>query len=126
MHDLRVILDDVPGTLADLGEALGARGINIEGGYTVTTDGKAIAHVLVEDGSKATAALGEAGFAVDGSREAISIYVSGDDRPGILGRYARRIAEAGVNIERCYIAAGSRLAFVTDDNAKARAALRGS
>jgi hypothetical protein len=63
---------------------------------------------------------------VDGARDAISIYVSGEDRPGILGRYARRIADAGVNIERCYVAAGSRLVFVTSDNAKARGALRGS
>ena len=125
MHDLRVVLEDVPGTLAELGEALGARSVNIEGGYTVTVDGKAVAHVLVEDAAKATAALEEAGLHVDGSRDAISIYVSGDDRPGILGRYARRIADAGVNIERCYVAAGSRLVFVTDDNAKARAALRG-
>jgi glycine cleavage system regulatory protein len=55
---------------------------------------------------------------------AISFYVSGDDRPGIIGRYARRIADAGVNIERTYLASGSRLAFVTDDNGKARAAIR--
>jgi hypothetical protein len=125
MHDMRVILENVPGTLASLGEALGDRSVNIEGGYTVTVDGKGVAHVLVEDVAKATAALEAAGLSVDGSRDAISIYVSVDDRPGILGRYARRIAEAGVNIERCYVAAGSRLVFVTDDNMKARAALRG-
>jgi hypothetical protein len=126
MDDLRVILDDVPGTLAALGEALGGSAVNIEGGYTVTVDGKAVAHVLVEDGPRATSVLEDAGFRVDGSRDAITIYVSGEDRPGILGRYARRIADAGVNIERCYVAAGSRLIFVTSDNAKARAALRGA
>jgi hypothetical protein len=57
--------------------------------------------------------------------EVIAFYVSGDDRPGIIGRYARQMAEAGVNIERMYVAAGSRLAFVTDNHLNARAAIRG-
>lgn len=126
MQDLRVILKDAPGALAALGEALGERSVNVEGGYAVTAKGKAVAHVLVDDGARASAALEDAGFVVDGMRDAISIYVSGEDRPGVLGRYARRIADAGVNVERCYLATNSRIAFVTDDNAKARAALRGS
>lgn len=125
MQDLRVILDDEPGALAALGEALGGSGINVEGGYVATGDGKAEAHFLVEDAGRVLTVLESAGFPVDDQREAIAIYVSGVDRPGVLGRYARRIAEAGVNIERTYITSGSRLAFVTSDNAKARAALKG-
>lgn len=125
MQDLRVILEDTPGALAAMGEALGGSAINVEGGYVVTGDGEAEAHILVESAEGALAALESAGFAVDDRREAIAIYVSGLDRPGVLGRYARRIAEAGVNIERTYIASGSRLVFVTSDNAKARAALKG-
>ena len=125
MQDLRVILEDTPGALAALGEALGGSAINVEGGYAVTGDGRAEAHVLVESAEGALAALESAGFHVDDQREAIAIYVSGLDRPGVLGRYARRIAEAGVNIERTYIASGSRLVFVTSDNVKARAAIKG-
>lgn len=125
MQDVTVSLANVPGTLADLGEALGGASINIEGGYTLVVDGLAEAHLLIEDVEKARAVLAERGFEITDEREALSFYVSGEDRPGILGRYARRIAEAGVNIERSYIAAGSRLVFVTSDNAKARAAVKG-
>ncbi len=124
MKDLRIILEDVPGALAALGEALGEAGINVEGGYAVTSGGVAEAHILVENAEAVRAVLESAGCPADDQREVIAIYVSGVDRPGVLGRYARRIAEAGVNIERTYIASGSRLAFVTTDNAKARAALK--
>ena len=124
MHDLTVILPNTPGTLARLGESLAGAGINIEGGCAISDGTETIAHVLVEDAVKARAAIESAGFVVKEEYPAISFYVSGDDRPGIIGRYARRIADAGVNIERTYLASGSRLAFVTDDNGKARAAIR--
>ncbi|HYY09148.1 MAG TPA: amino acid-binding protein [Actinomycetota bacterium] len=124
MYDLTVILPNTPGTLATMGEALGAAGINIQGGCAISTGSETVMHVLVEDASKARNTLESAGFLVKEEYPAISFYVSGDDRPGILARYARRIADAGVNIERTYLATGSRLAFVTDDNGKARAAIR--
>jgi hypothetical protein len=41
MKDLTVSLEDRPGTLADLGEALGKAGINIEGMCAVTSEGRA-------------------------------------------------------------------------------------
>ena len=34
------------------------------------------------------------------------LAVSLDDRPGELGRYARRLADAGINISALYMAAG--------------------
>lgn len=124
MRDLTIVLDDVPGSLARLGNVLGEAGVNIEGGCAITDAVGTIAHILVSDPSRARGLLEANGFEVKEELEAISFYVSGDDRPGIIGRYAGRIAEAGVNIERMYLASGSRLAFVTDDNARARAAVR--
>ena len=124
MYDLTVILPNTPGTLATMGEALAGAGINIQGGCAISTGSETVMHVLVEDAPKARNTLESAGFLVKEEYPAISFYVSGDDRPGILARYARRIADAGVNIERTYLATGSRLAFVTDDNGKARAAIR--
>jgi hypothetical protein len=124
MRDLTIVLDDVPGSLARLGNVLGEAGVNIEGGCAITDAVGTIAHILVSDPSRARGLLEANGFEVKEELEAISFYVSGDDRPGIIGRYAGRIAEAGVNIERMYLASGSRLAFVTDDNARARAAIR--
>jgi hypothetical protein len=125
MQDMTIVLDNVPGSLARLGETLGEAGVNIEGGCAISDEVGTVVHILVEDMDRARDVLGGAGFVVKEERQAIVFYVSGDNRPGIIGRYARRMAEAGVNIERMYLAAGSRLAFVTDDHAGARAAIRG-
>ncbi len=125
MQDMTIVLDNVPGSLAALGEALGGAGVNIEGGCAISDASETVVHILVEDPEKARRALGAAGIPVKEEHQAIAFYVSGDDRPGIIGRYARRMADAGVNIERMYLAAGSRLAFVTDDHVNARAAIRG-
>src|SRR4029450_8042605 len=57
MKDVTVTLEDRPGTLADLGEALGKAGINIEGLTAVSSEGRAIVHVLVEDAAAARTAL---------------------------------------------------------------------
>jgi hypothetical protein len=124
MRDLTIVLDNVPGSLARLGHVLGEARVNIEGGCAISDAVGTVAHILVSDPSRTRGLLEANGFEVKEEHEAISFYVSGDDRPGILGRYAGRIAEAGVNIERMYLASGSRLVFVTDDNAKARAAIR--
>ena len=64
MKDLTVSLEDRPGTLADLGEALGKAGINIEGMCGVASDGRSIIHVLVADAAAARMALEGAGIAV--------------------------------------------------------------
>jgi hypothetical protein len=125
MRDMTIVLENTPGSLATLGETLGGAGVNIEGGCAISSDEGTIVHILVEDAARAREVLAEAGFTVEEEQPALSFYVSGDDRPGIIGRYARRIADAGVNIERMYLAAGSRLAFVTNDPAGARAAVRG-
>lgn len=124
MHDMTVIIPNTPGTLAILGEALAGAGINIEGGCAISDGDETVAHMLIENAERARPIIEAAGFVVKEELPAISFYVSGDDRPGILSRYARRIADAGVNIERTYLATGSRLAFVTDDNGKARSAVR--
>jgi hypothetical protein len=58
MKDLTVSLEDRPGTLADLGEALGKAGINIEGMCAVASEGRSIIHLLVTDAAAARTALG--------------------------------------------------------------------
>jgi hypothetical protein len=122
MKDLTVSLEDRPGTLADLGEALGKAGINIEGLTAVSSEGRAIVHVLVED---AAAALEGAGIKVEGEAEPlISELPSGQvDQPGVVGQMARAMADAGVNIQVVYLATKNRAVAVTSDNAKARQAL---
>lgn len=122
--DLAVSVSDQPGGLADVGEALGNAGINIEGLCGVGLGDRGVIHVLVEDGAAARAALEGAGLNVESEAEAIVSAIPGDVRtPGTLGKMARAVADAGVNMRAVYLATNDRAVAVTDDNAKALAAL---
>jgi len=119
--DLTVVLEDRPGTLADMGEALGKAGINIDGGCGFPCEGKGVLHILVEDAADARRVLEGSGFEVTGEREVLILDI--EDRPGAFGEIARKIAGAGVNINIVYVASNNRLVLGTDDLEKARAAL---
>jgi hypothetical protein len=119
--DLTVILEDRPGTLADVGEALGKAGINIEGLCGFPCEGKGIGHILVEDAAAARRALEEIGVEIRGERQVLVLEV--EDRPGALGEVSRRIANAGINIDLGYLATNNRLVLGVDDLDKARAAV---
>ena len=125
MKDLTVSLEDRPGTLADLGEALGKAGINIEGMCVVSIEGRAIAHLLVEDAAAARTALEGGGIKVEGEAEPLVSELAADqvEQPGAIGGMARAMANAGVNIQVVYLATKNRAVAVTSDNAKARQAL---
>ena len=123
-HDVMVILDDNPGELARLGEVSGAAGVNIDGFAAFTGDGKGVVHVLVaDDGLDALlAALQAAGMPVADEREVLVVNVANE--PGAMGEIARRLAEAGVNIDLAYTTFGGvRLVFGTDDLRTARSVL---
>jgi len=119
--DLTVILEDRPGTLADVGEALGKAGINVEGGCGFPCEGEGVLHILVEDAAAARRALEEVGLEVRGERPVLVLEI--EDRPGALGEVSRRMANAGVNIDLVYLAANNRLVIGADDLDKARAAV---
>ena len=122
--DLGVTVEDRPGGLADVGEALGNAGINIEGLFGIGLGDRGVIHLLVEDGAAARAALEGAGLTVESESEAIVSEMSGDvGTPGAMGRMARAVADAGVNMQAVYLATDNRAVAVTDDNDKARAAL---
>jgi hypothetical protein len=125
MKDLTVSLEDRPGTLADLGEALGKAGINIEGLCVVTSEGRAIGHVLIEDATAARTALEGAGIKVEGEAAPLIWETPPDavDRPGAMGESARIVANAGVNIQLLYLATKNRAVLITSDNKKAAQAL---
>ena len=97
--DLGVTVEDRPGGLADIGEALGNAGINIEGLCGMGLGDRGVIHLLVEDGAAARAALEGAGLTVESESEAIVSEIPGDvSTPGTLGKMARAVAEAGVNM----------------------------
>ena len=120
MKDLAILLDDRPGALAAMGDALGRAGVSIEGGGVFVVDGRGIAHFLFHDGAAARAALEAAGITVLAEREVL-VQRLRQDEPGQLGKIARRMAEAGVNIEVMYSDHDHQLILVVDDFATGRA-----
>jgi hypothetical protein len=119
--DLTVVLEDRPGSLAELGEATGRAGVNIEGLCAFPSEGGAIAHVVVEDAAGARRALEDAGFEVRGEREVVVLDV--EDRPGVVGEVAGRVAGAGVNLDLAYLATNTRLVLGSADVDKLRGAV---
>ncbi len=120
--DLTIILADRPGTLARVGEALGNAGVNIDGICGMTTEGRGIVHVLVQDVDKARQALEANLIPVSGGLEVLVLEV--EDRPNTLGNIARQLANAGVNIHLAYLAASTKLVIGVDDLEKARSTLQ--
>jgi len=119
--DLTVMLEDRPGTLAALGEALGKAGVNIEGICGFPVGGRGMMHVLVADAAAARRALQQAGIQVAGEQDVLVLDLQ--DKPGALGATARKIANAGVNVTLVYLATRTRVVIGVSDLAKARAAV---
>jgi len=119
--DLTVVVANRPGTLADLGEALGNAGVNIEGMCGFPCEGEGVVHVLVEDAAAARMALEQSGHEVRAERPVLVVSI--EDRPGELGKMARRIANEGVNLDLVYLATNTQLVIGADDLDKASAAI---
>src|SRR5687767_5689924 len=120
MRDLAIRLENRPGALAEMGEALGSAGVSVEGGGGFVVNGEGIAHFLFEDGAAARRALEAKGIEVLAEREVVVQRVK-QDQPGQLGKISRMMAEAGVNIEVIYSDHQNQLILVVDDIEKARA-----
>ena len=119
--DLTIQLEDQPGTLAALGEALGAAHVNIEGICGFRCGDKGEVHILVEHADSAKRALESAGFVVETVREVLVKDIV--DRPGELGGIARRLAEANINLELLYLTASMKLVIGVDDIERGHKAL---
>lgn len=119
--DFTVILEDRPGTLAELGNALGSAGVNIDGFCGFPCEGKGVIHLLVADAAAARPAIEAAGLEIQGERPVL--LHEAEDRPGMLGDVAAKIAGAGVNVNLIYKATQTQIVIGADDLDKARAAL---
>ena len=120
MRDLTIELENRPGALAEMGEALGRAGVSVEGGGVFVVNGVGVAHFLFADGAAARRALEGAGIRVLAEREVLVLRLH-QVQPGQLGKIARRMAEAGVNIEVQYSDHDHQLILVVDDLAKGKA-----
>ena len=116
-----MVLENRPGTLADLGEALGNAGINVDGMCGFPFEGRGVIHILVEDAYAARLALEEADLGIDAERDVL-LYEA-DDRPGMLGETTHKLADAGVNVDLIHKATQTKLVIGADDLEKAQSAL---
>jgi hypothetical protein len=124
LEELIVRVEDRPGVLAEIGELLGRGGVNIETLCASTYNGTGVIHLVADDGDEAGEILAANGFKVDGARPVLTVTL--DDRPGELGRYCRRLTDAGVTISAAYVAKRDRgetqLIFAVDDLDEAKKA----
>lgn len=120
--EFTVTLENRPGKLAELSEVLGEAEVNIRSLAGMVCEGKGIIKLVTHDLEATRAALTEAGASFE-EREILSVTMS--DAPGELGRYARRLADAGVNIDTIYVmdmhAGFTELALGVDNLEEARA-----
>lgn len=123
MKDLAIELANRPGALAEMGEALGEAGVSIEGGGAWVVDGKGVAHFLFDDGVAARRALEAKGIKVLAERDVVVQRLK-QAVPGQLGKLARRMGDAGINIEVMYSDHDNQLILVVDDIERARAVSR--
>jgi prepilin-type processing-associated H-X9-DG protein len=119
MQDVAIELEDRPGALAEMGEALGRAGVSVEGGGAWVVGGKGVVHFLFADGHEARRALENAGISVIAVRDVVVQRLK-QAVPGQLGELTRRMAESGVNIEVLYSDHDNQLILVVDDVEKGR------
>jgi hypothetical protein len=100
MNAFIVELPNRPGSLAMIAEAVAERGINITGFAGATSGELGSVSLTTDDESGTRNALGEKGWVY---REVPMVRASLEHRPGALAAAARRLADAGVNIETVFV-----------------------
>ncbi len=100
-RQLAVFLENRPGTLARVCDALAQAKINIFAITTSDTVDHSVIRMVVSDPRKALLLFEEHGTLVV---EDDVVMVDGDNKPGSLARIAHKLADAKINIEYCYSA----------------------
>ncbi|TLZ69905.1 MAG: ACT domain-containing protein [Methanobacteriota archaeon] len=124
MKEFKVFVQDKPGELARVTEALANQAVNIraiasEGGHEST-----FLRVVTNDVATTEKAFKLAGLKFE-ANEILTVELM--DRPGELAKIARRLARAGVNVASLYILGSkngkTEVAMVVNDMDKAKMAI---
>src|ERR1700751_3730890 len=100
---LAVFLANRPGALARVCDALANAGINIYALATSDTVDHTVVRMMVSDPTKALMLLGDPGLL---ALETHVLTIETANQPGILAKIAELLADAEVNIDYTYLAAG--------------------
>ena len=121
MVDLVIDVENTPGALAQVADAISDAGVNIAAATCVGPGERAELHILVPHAEAARHSLAISHLAVTREREVVVVEV--DDHPGVLADLTRKIARAGVDLDLVYIATRNRVVFGTSDLEGLKAAL---
>ena len=100
MTEFIVRMENRPGRLAALAEALAAFEVNIEALTAYGHDGESSVRLIVDDAATTRRVLDEADLGFEENRV---LGVTLQHRPGELANMTRRLADAGVNTDAIYV-----------------------
>jgi len=125
LKEFDVYIQDKPGELAKVAELLGRNGVNIKAISSERSRSEPMVRIVTDDESTTQNTLTRAAIRFD-RRDVLTVKML--DRPGELGKVARRLARAMVNVNSIYIlgkdAGMTEMAITVDDAEKARNALK--
>ena len=100
VKQLSAWVEDRPGALGRVAEALGVKKVSIRAFMASSIDGRGFVRLVVDKPAAAKKVLKANGWALT---ESDVVEVTLDDRPGALGAVADRLGAAGVNIDHAYV-----------------------
>jgi hypothetical protein len=92
VKQLSAWVEDRPGMLGQVADALGAKKVNIRAFMAAVMDGRGFVRVVVDK-----PAVARKVFRAHGWDTTVA------DRPGILGRIADKLGAAGINVQYAYL-----------------------
>jgi hypothetical protein len=125
LKEFDVYVQNKPGELAKVCEMLGTHGVNIKAIASERGNARPMIRIVTDDETTAKSALGRSGISYD-LRDVIAVKLT--DRPGELGKIARKLAKAMVNVDSIYIigkeGGTTDVAFTVDNFQRAEDALK--
>jgi hypothetical protein len=119
LRQFEILINDRPGELAKVTDALAMNGINIMAIASERCENPII-RIVTDDEQSTRAALNKANMKF---RENELMVIELQDRPGELSKIAKRLAKSGVNVESIHIlskgTSTTSIALVVDNYKKA-------
>lgn len=123
VKQLSVFMENKPGRLTEITDALGKASINIRGFSVADMADYGIFRLIVYDPDKAKQVLDGLGFT---AKESDVICVSVADKPGGLAGVLKVFSEHEISVEYMYVIADTKIAFSVENIDKAVEALTGA
>ena len=125
MKEFDVYVQDKPGELAKVCELLGDNGVNIKAISSERAQSRPLIRIVTEDEATTRSALKRLGIHFE---EKVVMNVRLPDKPGELGKMAKKLARSMVNVDSIYILSKengmTEMALTVDNIKKAQEALR--